>query len=664
MSDEPIIEPTSSTTPEAAPSEALEFRTEVQQLLNILAHSLYTERAIFLRELVSNASDALHRMQFQMLTDRNVADPDTELAIHIDADEKARTLTVADSGIGMTREELVENLGTIAHSGAMAFLKELEEGKRPADIIGQFGVGFYAVFMVADEVVVTSRSYQPDATAWRWVSTGGNQFTLNPTDKPHRGTTIEIKLKEDAAEFTAAWRLEQIIRRHSNYVSFPIYVGEKVVNQQNAPWRKPMREMQESDYTDFYRQLTLDTEPPLLHVHLITDAPVDIRSILFVPHQLDRGPLAQRADYGLRLYSRKILIQERTKDLLPEYLRFVEGVVDSEDVPLNVSRETVQSSRAMQQIQKVLVDRLLKALAQLVTEKPADYATFWREYGAFIKQGVVTAPANRDQLLPLLRFQSSKSGSDVISLADYAARMPAEQTAIYYILGNDAGSVGQSPHLDAFRAHNLEVLYLLDPFDGLTMQSVREYEGKPLQNVDDPTLELPQTPGPEPDQNQEAAPAAAPADVTQLAARVKTVLGDRVGEVRESRLLTDSPSRLVSQDDGYDRDLERVRRLLEQDFRAQPKILELNPRHPLIRNLARLVAENPTAPLIDPAIEQLYENLLLLEGLHPNPANMVPRLQQLLEAATAAPSVAAASGDASASAPTDTAASTTSEASV
>jgi molecular chaperone HtpG len=632
MAEEPTAGPANTTTGQ----ESMEFRAEVQQLLNILAHSLYTERAIFLRELVSNASDALNRMQFQLLTDRDVVDPDAELAIHITADEAARTLTVADTGIGMTREELVENLGTIAHSGAMAFLKGLEEGKRPADIIGQFGVGFYAVFMVADEVSVTSRSYRPDASAWRWTSTGGNQFILTPADKPDRGTTIEIKLKEDASEFTATWRLEQIIHRHSNYVSFPIYVGDKVVNQQSAPWRKPTREMQESDYDDFYRQLTFDTESPLLHVHLITDAPVDIRSILYVPRKLDRGPLATRADYGLRLYSRKILIQEHDKDLLPEYLRFVEGVVDSEDVPLNVSRETVQSNRAMQQIQKALVDRLLKALTQLAQDKPADYAAFWHEYGPFMKQGVVTAASNRDDLLPLLRFQSTKSAGELISLADYVARMPAEQTAVYYILGGDLTAVGQSPHLDPFRARDLEVLYLLDPFDGLMMQSVHEYEGKPLQNVDDPSLELPKTAQSETEEGEEKAPEANATDVTQLAARVKSVLGDRVGEVRESHLLTGSSSRLVSQDAGYDRDLERVRRLLEQDFKAQPKILELNPRHPLIRNLARLVADNPSAPVIDLAIEQLYDNLLLLEGLHPNPANMAPRLQRLLEAATAA----------------------------
>jgi molecular chaperone HtpG len=635
MSEESTNQPVNEganqqTSPQAAP-ESLEFRAEVQQLLNILAHSLYTERAIFLRELVSNASDALHRVQFEMLTNRNVLDSDVELAIHVDFDDKARTLTVSDTGIGMTRDELVENLGTIAHSGAMAFLKGLEEGKRPADIIGQFGVGFCAVFMVADEVIVTSRSYRPDAQAYRWVSRGDSRFTLTLAGKTTRGTTIEIKLKEDAAEFASAWRLEQIIRRHSNYVSFPIYIKEKVANQQSAPWRKPLTEMQESDYTDFYRQLTLDAEPPLLHVHLITDAPVDIRSILYVARKLERDALAARSDYGLRLYSRKILIQEHSKDMLPEYLRFVEGVVDSEDVPLNISRETIQSNRAMQQIQKVLVDRLLKALRQLAEEKPDDYRAFWQEFGVFIKQGLVTGPTDRADLMPLIRFSSSRSDGGLVSLADIVARMRPDQKAIYYILGNDAASVARSPHLDAFRARDLEVLYLLDPFDGLMMQSLREYEGKPFQNVDDPSLELPDAPKTE---TGEAPETGSPAELGQLIARARQVLGDRVSEVRESRMLTDSPSRLVSQDTGYDRDLQRVRRLLEQDYQAPAKILELNPRHPLVRNLAGLIAARPADPLIDPAIEQVFENLLLLEGLHPNPATMVPRIQQLLEAAT------------------------------
>jgi len=608
----------------------MEFRAEVQQLLNILANSLYTEREIFLRELISNASDALHRIQFEMLTNRDVLDPDVELAIRLDFDEDARTLTVSDTGVGMTREELIENLGTIAHSGAMAFLKGLEESARPADVIGQFGVGFYSVFMVAEEVVVTTRSYQPDAQAWRWTSRGDSQFTLGPGEKSDRGTTIEVKLRDDASEFASAWRLEQIVKKHSNYVSFPIYLDDTAINQQTALWREPPQEVEEEAYEDFYRQLTLDFEKPLAHVHLVTDAPVNIRSILYVPRKRERGPLARRTDYGLKLYSRKILIQEYNKDLLPEYLQFVEGVVDSEDIPLNISRETVQSSRSVRHIQRALRGRVIRTLVELAEDQPEEYTTFWAEFGAFIKQGVATNPLDHDDLVPLLRFYTSKSGDELASLSDYVERMAGDQGAIYYILGDDRASVARSPHLDSFRARDLEVLYLLEPLDGFMMQSLKEYEGLSLQNVDDPSLELPEVEEAE----REGDAGVAQADFERLTDRFKRALGDQVTEVRESKLLTDSPCRLVSPDAGPERELQRVRRLLERDFELQAKILELNRRHPLIQNLARLVANHPEDAVIDSTIEQLFENLLLLEGMHPNPAQMVPRIQTLLEAAT------------------------------
>jgi len=610
--------------------ESLEFRAEVQQLLHILANSLYTEREIFLRELISNASDALHRIQFEMLTNRDVLDPDAELAIHLGFDEDAYKLTVSDTGVGMTREELIENLGTIAHSGAMAFLKGLEEGARPTDIIGQFGVGFYAVFMVADEVVVTTRSYQPDAQAWRWTSRGDSRFTLSPAEKDGRGTRIEVKLKQDATEYASAWRLEQIVKKHSNYVSFPIYLDDRVINQRTALWREPPQEVEEQAYEDFYRQLTLDFEKPLLHIHMVTDAPVNVRSVLYIPRKREGGPVRLRTDYGLKLYSRKILIQEYNKDLLPEYLHFVEGVVDSEDIPLNISRETVQSSRALQHIRKALTSRVIKALRGLAEDQPDDYRVFWEEFGPFIKQGVATNPLNHEDLVPLLRFHSSRSGDDLVSLADYVARMPEDQEVIYYILGDDRAAVARSPHMDSFRTRDLEVLYLLDPLDGFMMQSLKEVDGKSFQNVDDPDLELPEVAEPEPEAGDEVAQA----DFDQLVARFKRVLGDRVAEVRESKLLTDSPCRLVSPESGPERDLQRVRRLLEQDFEMPVKMLELNRHHPLIRNLAHLTASRPEDGVIDPTIEQLFENLLLLEGLHPNPAQMVPRIQALLEAAT------------------------------
>ncbi|MGC9347873.1 MAG: molecular chaperone HtpG [Anaerolineae bacterium] len=609
-------------------TEALEFKAEVQQLLNILSHSLYKEREIFLRELISNASDALHRIQFVMLTDQDVVDPDAELAIHIDFDKEAKTLTVSDTGIGMTREEMVENLGTIAHSGAMAFLKNLQEGQQVEDIIGQFGVGFYAVFMVAEEVRVTSRSYLPDAEAWTWVSTGDSTYRLSPSERTERGTTVEVQLKDDAEEFASAWRLEQTVKRHSNYVSFPIYVEDEVVNEQTAIWRRPTSEVDEEAYTDFYHQLTMDFEDPLLHLHIVSDVPVEIRSVLYIPSERDAGILRTRADYGLRLYSRKILIQERNKDLLPEYLRFVEGVIDSADVPLNVARETVQSSRTMGHIRRALRSRLIKELQSLGEDDPERYQRFWEAWGLFVKEGVATDFAGRDDLLPLLRFQTSESDGELISLATYVERMKDAQSDIYYVLGDSLESVARSPHLDYFRANDLEVLYLVDPMDPFMVQSLREYEGKALKNVDDPDLDLPEA-----EEEESEAEEMAQEVFGKLLARFRKVLGERVTEVRESKVLKGSPCRLVSAESGPQREMQRVRRLLEQDYEIPPMILEVNRGHPLIRDLAELVDKPAADAFVDMTLEQLFENLLLLEGLHPNPAEMVPRIQSLLEKA-------------------------------
>ncbi len=614
---------------ETSNTESLQFKAEVRQLLNILAHSLYTEREIFLRELLSNASDALHRLQFEMLTNQEVLDPEAELGITLDFDADAHTLTVADTGIGMTREELIENLGTIAHSGAMAFLQQLEAGQRPTDIIGQFGVGFYAVFMVADEVRVTSRSFRPEAEAWTWTSNGENAYTLEPALKPDRGTVIEVKLKEDATEFASAWRLEQIVKKHSNYVAFPIKLQGRRINEQIALWRQTPSTLTDKEYDDFYRQLTLDPEPPLLHEHLVTDAPVNVRSILYVPRHRELGPFRLRTEHGLKLYSRKILIQEYNKDLLPDYLRFVVGVVDSEDIPLNISRETVQNDRAVRQIQRALSKRLLKELHTMAEVRPEDYAQFWREFGPFIKEGIATQPTDHEELVTLLRFPSSKA-EGLTSLEDYVARMPESQNAIYTILGDTIAAVASSPHLDTFRARGLEVLYLVDPLDGFMLQALREFKGKPLQNVDDPGLELPPAP-----EAEAEAPAAMPQpDFERVLERFRAVLGERVTEVRESKVLRDNPCRLVSAESGPERDLQRVRRLLEENFTAPPKIMELNRAHPLLRNLAGLLENVPENPVIDATIEQLFANLLLLEGLLPNPAEMIPRIQQLLEAAT------------------------------
>ena len=625
--------------------EALEYRTEVKQLLDILAHSLYTDREIFLRELISNASDALNRVQFEMLTNPGVVDADAELAIWVTVDEDAKTITLRDHGIGMNRDDLIANLGTIAHSGAKTFLQNAGKGQAAQEeIIGQFGVGFYSVFMVADEVRVTSRSFRAEDAAWTWISRGDSQFTLEPADRSARGTEIWIKLKEDAAEFAADWRIEQIVKKHSDYVSFPIYLAEqsaegegaaapRTVNRRSALWRQSPSKVQPEEYTDFYKQLTLDSAEPLLHLHMVADAPVNVRAILFVPPKRERGRLHLRAEHGLRLYSRKILIQSANHDLLPEYLRFMDGVVDSEDLPLNVSREMVQSNPVMRQLKRALTGRVHRELKTLAEEHPDRYRAFWEEFGVFLKEGVAADQANQEALVELLRFRSTKSQGEWIALADYVARMKADQEAIYYVLGEDLKSVARSPHLDYFRKHDLEVLYLVDPIDGWAMAMLREALGKPLRNVDDAGLTLPEDEAAE----AAAAEAALPQDAFDaLVARANTVLGDRVRGVQEGKQLVDSPCRLVSPADSFDRDLQRVLRLTEEGYETPKKLLELNRRHPMIANLAHLVQARPDDALIDASLVQLFDNALLLEGLHANPVDMVERIQLLMAEAVAA----------------------------
>ena len=615
-----------------AQTESFEFQAQVRQLLHLLAHSLYTNQEIFLRELVSNASDALHRVQFEMLTNREVVSPEAELAVHIKVDPEAKTITVSDSGIGMTREELIENLGIIAHSGVGEYLRNLQEGKTPAaDIIGQFGVGFYSVFMVADQVRVVSRSHRPDAEAYEWVSSAEDSYTITPAERSQRGTSVIIKLKDDAAEYANNWKLEQIIKKHSNYIPFPIYLDEQAINQQSALWRQMPSQVTEEQHNEFYRQQTLDFEKPLVRLHINTDAPAQVYALLYIPSKRERGPLGLRTDHGLKLYSKKVLIQEYARDLLPNHFRFMEGVVDTEELPLNISREMIQSSQAMERVRKVLETRLLKELKKLAEDDSDTYAHLWNEFGVFIKEGVATDFAGRDKLIPLLRFHSSHAADDeLVSLAHYAGRMAESQDAIYYLLGEDLTSVASSPHLDYFRAHQIEVLYLVDPIDSFMVMALPEYQGKPFKNVDDAGLELPDQ-----DPQIEGEVGIAAKDFDRLKERCVDLLGDRIIQVRGTRVLRDSPCRLVSPEDAPSREMRRVQRMLNQEFEVPKKILELNRRHPLIKNLARLVVNRPEELLINTAIEQLYENGLLIEGIHPNPAAMAPRIQSLLETAVA-----------------------------
>ena len=620
-------------------TDSYQFKAEIKQLLRILVHSLYKDRDIFLRELVSNASDALTRMQFEMLTNRNVVDPEAELAVHISVPEveegEAKRIIIKDSGIGLNQAEMIQNLGTIAQSGAREFLERVQEGEQDvSDIIGQFGVGFYSVFMVADKVRVISRSYRADDEAAVWESDGSESYQLETAEKSDRGTEIHIFLKEDADEFANEWKLRQIVKKHSDFVRFPVYVGEEQANQQTALWRKPTSEATEEDYNQFYQQMTLDFEPPLRTIHFSSDAPVHIRSLLFVPKKREKGMMSTRREPGLMLYSHNVLIQEYCTDLLPDWLNFVDGVVDSEDLPLNVSRETVHNNRMVRHLAKMVRKRVLRELEQMGTDDSETYQAFWDEYGRVLKEGLATDMGAKEEILPLLRYASSKSDGKLVSLAEYIERMPDSQTEIYYVLGDSISSVANSPHLDPFTARDLEVLFWVDPLDAFVAPMLMEYQEKPFRNIDDAEIELPELAETE---TEEADESTIPeASFNLFVGRCVTTLGERVTEVRPSKVLKDSPIRLVSPKDAANREMDRIYRHLDKNYEVPKRILEVNRNHPLIANLSHLVAEQPDNALINLSIEQLYENALVQEGLHPNPGDMLPRIQQLIRLATEA----------------------------
>lgn len=622
-----------SVNPQTSPpieSQPVAFKAETRQLLDILIHSLYTEREIFLRELISNASDALTRMDFEILTNRDVLDPDVELAIRIVPDAEAHTLTISDTGIGMTAEELTENLGTIAHSGARSFMEAIKEsGQNPSDLIGQFGVGFYSAFMVAEWIRVTSRSFRTEAEAAAWHSTGADTFTIEPAERARRGTTVTVKLKPEADEFLTENRLKEIVRRHSDFIPFPIYIGQDAeqTNRQTALWRQSPREVEEKSYQDFYQQLTLDFTPPLANAHMVVDAPVQMYALLYIPNDPERNMFSLRKEDGLKLYAHKVLIQEYNKALLPEYLSFVQGVVDSEDLPLNVSRESVQSNRIMGQLKKLVTSKVIDTLKKLAQEDPEKYVSFWKVYDRHIKQGIAIEQNDPEMLYPLLRFRTNKQTGQWTSLDEYVERMQPDQKNIYYLMGNDQHSVLQSPHLDVVKRYDYEVLLLTDPVDAFMLVRLNQYKEKSLANVASADLELPESEQPMPEQEESTLSEAVSASLTE---RFRQQLNERVSDVRITDRLSGSPARLVDPEGSMGQEMQRVYRMLNRDFEVPKKVLELNPRHPILTGLSQLPDDSPLSSIL---IEQIYENALLIEGLHPDPASMIDRIQKLMEAA-------------------------------
>src|SRR5687768_3366537 len=456
------------------------FQAEIQQLLDIVIHSLYTDKEIFVRELISNAADACEKLRFLQSSGQGVFQPDVPLGISIKADEKEKTITFTDTGIGLTQGEMIENLGTIAHSGTKAFLKQIaEEKKADAKLIGQFGVGFYSAFMVATKVSVFSRSWKPDEQGWHWSSEGAGGYEIEPAADLPRGTKIVVHLKEDAKEFAQSAAIERIIKRYSNFVQFPIELDGKRLNTVQAIWARSKGEIKEEEYNEFYQYVGHDHDNPIYRLHFTADAPLAIQALLFVPsHNIESMGMA-RIESEVNLYCRKVLIQPRAKGLFPEWLRFLKGVVDSEDLPLNISRESMQDTSLMQKLNKVLTGRFLKFLEDQSEKDATSYERFYESYNRFLKEGVVTDFTHKDSLGKLLRYESSVlEKGKLTSLSEYVKRMTGDQKEIYYLLAPNREAAESSPYFEVFRARNLEVLFMYDPWDEFVMEHLYDFEGK------------------------------------------------------------------------------------------------------------------------------------------------------------------------------------------
>jgi HSP90 family molecular chaperone len=617
-------------------SETFEFQAEVKKLLDIVIHSLYTEKEIFLRELISNSADALEKYRHQSLVEKETFDSHLSLEINIEVDEKNKTITVTDTGIGMDRGELEANLGTIAHSGSKTFFTQLAEAdRRDLHLIGQFGVGFYAAFMVADKVRVQSRSYRLDDQGHEWVSDGAGTYSISNCPGIRRGTRVILQLKPDAHEFASEASIKRIIKRYSNFVPFPIKVKGETVNTVQAVWTKPKSEIKDQEYNEFYKFIANAVDEPLFRLHFSTDAPLAIKALLFVPQENFERLGFGRMEPGVNLYCQKVLIEQHSGNILPEWLRFVRGVVDSEDLPLNISRQALQDNALVTKLNKVITKRFLKFLEDEAKKDPDSYARFWEQFGMYIKEGVVADFSHRTELAKLLRFESSKTEpGKASSLADYLTRMQDGQKDIFYINGPSREAIEAGPYIEAFRRRQLEIIYTLEPIDDFVFSHLADFEGKKLISADRGDIELPEPAAPA--EEDETTEAALEKEITiSLTRWMKEVLGAKVKEVQESKRLEDSPAIIVNPDGFLTSSMERVMRAAGQSQGLQEfgaKNLEINSRHPLIKNLATLREKDE--PFARTVVEQIFDNALIQAGLVVDSRQMVERNYRILERST------------------------------
>ncbi|MFE0421834.1 molecular chaperone HtpG [Streptomyces sp. NPDC058953] len=586
-------------------TETLEFQAEARQLLQLMVHSIYSNKDIFLRELISNASDALDKRRLTGLTDDAVRADD--LHIDIEADGEARTLTVRDNGIGMSREEVVGLIGTIARSGTAETLRRLKENKESADLIGQFGVGFYSVFMVADKVSLLSRKAgTPDGV--RWESDGDGTYTVETVEDAPEGTSVTVHLRpsdeEDALyDYADSGKIREIVKRYSDFISFPIRMGDDTLNSMKALWARPRSEVEDEEYREFYRHISHDWADPLDVIRMRAEGTFEYEALLFIPSRAPHDLFQRDARHGVQLYVKRVFIMDDTRELLPDHLRFVKGVVDAADLSLNISREILQQDRHIQLIRRRLAKKVLSTVKDLMKNDAEKYRTFWREFGSAVKEGLLDASEDHKAILDIASFAST-AGEDPTTLADYAARMKDGQDKIYFMTGESRAQVENSPHLEAFRAKEYEVLLLTDPVDEIWVEGVREYDGKELRSVTRGAVDLPA--GEE--LSEEESGTYAP-----LLGWLKETLDD-VKDVRLTTRLTSSPACLVSDAEGLTPTLEKMYKAMGQEVPPVKRILELNPEHPLVTGLRSAHEQRADTPELTETAELLYGTALLAEG--------------------------------------------------
>ncbi|GHO95261.1 chaperone protein HtpG [Reticulibacter mediterranei] len=619
--------------------ETMGFQAEVKKLLDLMIHSLYSNKEIFLRELISNASDAIDHLRFAMLSDAGLHEDDAELHIRVSYDKEARTVTISDNGIGMTRDEVVENIGTIAKSGTNEFFQSLTgDQQKDASLIGQFGVGFYSSFVVADRVtLVTRKAGEPSDQGVRWESEGHGEYVLETIDKPGRGTDVILHLRPDEDEFLDGYRLREIVKKYSDHITVPILMpaegeeaqGDERINRASALWTRSRSDLTAEDYNEFYKHLTLDVDEPLAYVHSRMEGTHEYILLLYIPEHAPFDLWNRERRHGIKLYVRRVFIMDGSEQLMPSYLRFVRGVVDSNDLPLNVSREILQQNRLVDNMRSSAVKKVLGVLNDLSTKEPEKYATFWKEFGRTLKEGLAEDHANQETLAKLLRFASTQNAGDEqnVSLEDYIGRMKPGQEKIFFITADSYAAAKDSPLLEIFKKKGVEVLLLSDPVDYLFGTELHEFNGKPLQSVVKGAIDLSKVEDEPGTEKQQEEPQPSANEIDALIERLKKALGEQVADVRVTTRLTTSPACLVVGEYDIDPSLQRILKAVGQSVPSMKPILEINPTHAIIR---RIKDEENEQRFGDWA-NVLYDQSVLSMGEQlENPVRFVSRLNDLL----------------------------------